>query len=172
MIVTVLPWRKRRQQKCDFPNCGFSCALGRQSNFKVGPLLTLFSNLLPTPLLTRPLKNCFYRHFGVSNKGLEGKGPKGILAKRIGKNTPESQEKGFQGKFRVFSRCFQCVYFQGFQGVFRVFLPPPPKGPGCTKNTTSTTPPRESFFCPTFWAKYSGPFLSIFVAFFLPSCET
>ena len=34
--------------------------------FKVGPLLTLFSNPLPTPLLTRPLKKYFYRHFGVS----------------------------------------------------------------------------------------------------------
>ena len=28
--------------------------------------MTLFSNPLPTPLLTRPLKNYFYRHFGVS----------------------------------------------------------------------------------------------------------
>ena len=33
----------------------------------MGPLLTLFSNPLPTPLLTRPLKNYFYRHFGVSD---------------------------------------------------------------------------------------------------------
>ena len=32
----------------------------------MGPLFTLFSNPLPTPLLTRPLKNYFYRHFGVS----------------------------------------------------------------------------------------------------------
>ena len=53
--------------KCDFAKCWFLCALGRQSNFKVGPLLTLFSNPLPTPLLTRPLKNYFYRHFGVSD---------------------------------------------------------------------------------------------------------
>ena len=66
IIVTVFPGKKRRQQKCDFPKCCFSCALGRQSNFKVGPLLTLFSNPLPTPLLTRPLKNDFYHHFGVS----------------------------------------------------------------------------------------------------------
>ena len=32
----------------------------------MGPLLTLFPNPLLTPLLTRPLKNYFYRHFGVS----------------------------------------------------------------------------------------------------------
>ena len=32
----------------------------------MGPLLNLFSNPLPTPLLTRPLKNSFYHHFGVS----------------------------------------------------------------------------------------------------------
>ena len=32
----------------------------------MGPLLTIFSNPLPIPLLTRPLKNDFYRHFGVS----------------------------------------------------------------------------------------------------------
>ena len=38
-----------------------------KKKFKVGPLLTLFSNPLPTPLLTRPLKNYFYRHFGVSD---------------------------------------------------------------------------------------------------------
>ena len=38
----------------------FSCAFGRQSNFKVGPLLTLFSNPLPNPLLTRPLKNYIF----------------------------------------------------------------------------------------------------------------
>ena len=39
--------------------------------FKVGRLLTVFSNPLPTPLLTRPLKNYFYRHFGVSEICLE-----------------------------------------------------------------------------------------------------
>ena len=33
----------------------------------MGPLLTLFSNPLPTPLLTRPLKDYFYRHFGVAD---------------------------------------------------------------------------------------------------------
>ena len=48
----------------------FFCAFGRQLNFKVGSLLTLFSNPLPPPFLTRPLKNDFYRHFGVSEKNL------------------------------------------------------------------------------------------------------
>ena len=34
----------------------------------MGPLSTVFSNPLPTPpFLTRPLKNYFYRHFGVSD---------------------------------------------------------------------------------------------------------
>ena len=32
----------------------------------MGPLLTLFPNPLPTPVLTRPLKIYVYRHFGVS----------------------------------------------------------------------------------------------------------
>ena len=32
----------------------------------MGPRLTLFSTPLLTPLMSRPLKNCFYRHFGVS----------------------------------------------------------------------------------------------------------
>ena len=34
--------------------------------FKVGPLLTLFWHPLPTPLLTRHLKNYVNRHLGVS----------------------------------------------------------------------------------------------------------
>ena len=41
----------------------------------MGPLLTLFSTPLPTPLLTRPLKNYFYRHFGVSEISVHYEGP-------------------------------------------------------------------------------------------------
>ena len=61
-----ISWEKPTTIKMRLSNlCCFSCALGRQ--YKVGPQLTLFSNPLPTPLLTRALKNYFYRHFGVSD---------------------------------------------------------------------------------------------------------
>ena len=60
--------------------------------FRMGPLLTLFPNPLPTPFLTRPLKNYFYRHFGVSKKKSKGFSLRGT-PKILGKGRKNAQKK-------------------------------------------------------------------------------
>ena len=72
----------------------------------MGPLLTLFSNPLPTPLLTRPLKNYFYRHFGVFEVAIgpaphSPKSP-GRVRPRVSKESKKSPKVRFWTLFGLF----------------------------------------------------------------------
>ena len=73
----------------------------------MGPLLILFSNPPPTPLLTRPLKNYFYRHFGVSEKVAK-------ISRKIAKNESKPICCLFGGYFVRASTCRACPMFASY----------------------------------------------------------
>ena len=78
----------------------------------MGPLSTLFSNPLPTPLLTRTLKNYFYRHFGVSE----------ILVPTVSKNfecTPRESCDNTPTPRRVLGRVLDTAFEKDGRRVLR-----------------------------------------------------